>query len=460
MGIFNALKKVRTAASSLRRSGGSPANTPTAATDTPIEGVSPALAAQIESARIIEKLVELFGIPQQSNRLEISEDRSPSSKFDNVLNTSNLLGVQSEFIDSIVTPIGGYYGIILRPSPSPAEIAASQAASTAARGTAALAGARSLPNSAWGLLIKQAYGTTDSLSTDVSESEELEQLLSTETLKFPQYYVFIFSNLSPQRPIPLMVESDTQLEFENITAYPKATVTNINLRIDDLQPGTMIRVEYDGVDNKTKPVISEIVEDDPAFLRIVMNSMKNRSSLLSSVQCSTDSALTAVSHPEGDAIGVETPDEYIWINENNRENPDKLASETEIMSEPEPEPETLAYTQEQLNDIKVADLVLFTSPVVCGGCVILEEEYFDIVGITTAQIQMFDPIHPKGGGTSGESELPDDNGLYNTIANNPDQGTGTTTLPTLAQYQGGVLTFISKDSATIRSFIKNIAGDN
>ena len=71
---------------------------------------------------------------------------------------------------------------------------------------------------------------------------------------------------------------------------------------------------------------------------------------------------------------------------------------------------------------------------------------------------MFDPIHPKGGGTSGESELPDDNGLYGTIANNPGD-TNTITLPTLAQYQGGVLTFISDDSATIRSFIKNIAGD-
>ncbi len=447
MGIFNALKKIRTASSSLRRLGGNPANTPTAATNTPIEGVSPTLAAQIKSARIIEKLVELFGTPQQNNRLEISEDRSPSSKFDNVLNTSNLLGVQSEFIDSIVTPIGGYYGIVLRPSPNPAEIAASQAASTAARGAAAAAGARSLPNSAWGLLVKQAYGTTDSLSTDASEPEDLEQLLSTGTLKLPQYYIFIFSNLSPQRPIPLMVESDTQLEFENITAYPKATVTNINLRIGDLQPGTMIRVEYDGVDNKAKPVISEIVEDDPAFLRIVLNSMKNRSSLLSSVQCSTDSTLTAVSHPEGDAIGVES-------------EPPPPAPEPESAPEPEPEPETLPYTQEQLNDIKAADLVLFTSPVVCGGCVVLEEEYFNIVGITTAQIQMFDPIHPKGGGTSGESELPDDNGLYNTIANNPDQDTGITTLPTLAQYQGGVLTFISKDSATIRSFIKNIAGDN
>lgn len=305
MPLRSAFRKVRSAASSLLGSGGDPANTPTAATNTPMEGVSPTLAAQIESARIIEKLVELFGTPQQNNRLEISEDRSPSSKFDNVLNTSNLLGVQSEFIDSILTPTGGYYGIILRASPSPAEAAARQAGSSAARGAAALAGARSLSNSAWGLLIKQAYGTKDSLSTDVSESEELEQLLATETLKLPQYYVFIFSDLSPQRPIPLMTQSDTQLEFENISAYPKATVTNVNLRIDDLQPGTMIRVEYDGVDNKTKPVISEIVEDDPAFLRIVMNSMKNRSSLLSSVQCSTDSALTAISHPTGDPIGTE-----------------------------------------------------------------------------------------------------------------------------------------------------------
>ena len=97
MGIFNALKKVGAAIRG-SSSSGSPANTPTAISslDNPAPG-DPELQARLQSAKIIETLVEIFGTPQENNRLEISEDRSPSSKFDNVLKTSNLLATQSEF---------------------------------------------------------------------------------------------------------------------------------------------------------------------------------------------------------------------------------------------------------------------------------------------------------------------------------------------------------------------------
>ena len=121
MPLRSAFRKVRNAVSS--RLSGSPGNTPTAVTEATnaaaATGTSlPAhVQAQLQSAQIIEILVQLYGGPQENNRLEISEDRSPSSKFDNVLKTSNLLATQSEFIDSVVTPIGGLYGIVLRASP-------------------------------------------------------------------------------------------------------------------------------------------------------------------------------------------------------------------------------------------------------------------------------------------------------------------------------------------------------
>jgi len=292
MGIFNALKKVGAAIRG-SSSSGSPANTPTAISslDNPAPG-DPELQARLQSAKIIETLVEIFGTPQENNRLEISEDRSPSSKFDNVLKTSNLLATQSEFIDSVITPIGGLYGIVLKSAPG--AISLDNVQSTSLRQNLTDVG-----NSAWGLLVSAANvsSTTEALNED-------EPTLSLDVLKFPEYYVFVFSNISPQTPIPLLSERQDILEYDSITAYPKAVVTNKNLRQDLLQPGTMIRVEYDGIDNKSKPVIVEVVEDKPEFTRMVMNSMKNRSAILSDIRCSTDSALQGVTHPTGDALGT------------------------------------------------------------------------------------------------------------------------------------------------------------
>ena len=288
MGIFSALKKIRNITSG--QSSGSPANTPTAATSATANNFSPELDAQIQSAQIIETLVQIYGGPQENNRLEISEDRSPSSRFDNVLKTSNLLATQSEFIDSVVTPIGGLYGIVLRPSPGGISLANLEATTTEQN-------LRSLGNSAWGAILGTAQGVYESFDRD-------EPALTLDVLKFPEYYVFIFANTSPDSPIPILAQENDVLEYDNITSYPKAVITNTTLREETLQPGTLIRVEYDGVDSKSVPVITEIVEGKPEFTRMVMNSVKNRSAFLSSIQCSTDSILNGVSHSTGDAIGA------------------------------------------------------------------------------------------------------------------------------------------------------------
>lgn len=294
MPLRSAFRKVRNAVSS--RLSGSPGNTPTAVTEATnaaaATGTSlPAnVQAQLQSAQIIEILVQLYGGPQENNRLEISEDRSPSSKFDNVLKTSNLLATQSEFIDSVVTPIGGLYGIVLRASPG-------QISSTNLEATTTEQNLRSVGNSVWGAILGAARGVYETFDDD-------EPALTLEVLKFPEYYVFIFANTSPDSPIPILVEENDVLEYDSITSYPKAIITNTKLREEILQPGTLIRLEYDGVDNKSIPVITEIVEGKPEFTRMVVNSMKNRSAFLSSTQCATDSALEGVSHSTGDVIGT------------------------------------------------------------------------------------------------------------------------------------------------------------
>ena len=290
--IRNAFNKVRNAVTG--GSSGSPANTPNAATsvDNPSPG-DPELTALLESARIIESLVSLFGGNQENNRLEVSEDASPSSKFDNVLKTSNLLATQSQFIDSTTTPINGLYGIVLRSGN------ASGISTSDADGNTTVENLRDIGNSVWGSVLGTALGVYEAFDAD-------EPALSLDVLKFPEYYVFIFANTSPTSPIPILLQRDDVLEYENIALYSKAVITNKAIRdLDSLEPGTLIRVEYDAVDNKNTPVIVEIVEDKPEFTRMVVNSMKNRSALLSTIQCSTDSELGSITHPTGDPIGTE-----------------------------------------------------------------------------------------------------------------------------------------------------------
>ena len=96
-------------------------------------------------------------------------------------------------------------------------------------------------------------------------------------LKFSRILRFIFANVSPQTPIPLLTEQSNFLEYDSILSYLKAVITDKSLREETLQPGTMIRIGYDGVNNKTTAVIAEVVEDKPEFRRMVINSMKDRS---------------------------------------------------------------------------------------------------------------------------------------------------------------------------------------
>ena len=292
MPLLSGLKKLRNAV--FGGSSGSPENTPTAVSSIDeLAPGNPQLYAQLNSAKIIETLVQIYGTPQDNDQLQDSADTSPSSKFDNVLNKSSLLATQSDFIDSVITPITGLYGIVLRDANLANKLTASDF-----DGNTATENVRNVGNSIWKAVLGGAKGVREIVDAD-------EPALSLDVLNFPEYYVFIFANVSPQTPIPLLTEQSNFLEYDSILSYPKAVITDKSLREETLQPGTMIRIGYDGVNNKTTAVIAEVVEDKPEFRRMVINSMKDRSAFLSTQQCSTDSELGNVNHPTGDPIGTE-----------------------------------------------------------------------------------------------------------------------------------------------------------
>ena len=286
-----------------RNTAGDPSNSPAGAlgSDT---GLPPETLDQINSARIIEDLVEIYGKTQENNRMSSFREQSPSSRTNNLLKNMGVSLPASVIGESVLTPINGLYGIVLRSEPGDIS---SQDFSTLTPTQIA----RRNVSSVWARLSKAALTGTPMTGASILPSDEPEEsnpAATLDVLRIPTYVVFIFANITPRTPIPVIEEADNVLSYQNDLSYPRAVLTNMYVRRDNtLKPGTLIRINYDGQDNKQKAVITEIIEDDPAFTRLVMNSMKDRSALLASTACSTDSFLSGVSHPSGDAISGDDP---------------------------------------------------------------------------------------------------------------------------------------------------------
>ena len=145
------LKKLRNAV--FGGSSGSPENTPTVVSSIDeLAPGNPQLSAQLNS-EIIETLVQIYGTPQDNDQLQDSADTSPSSKFDNVLNKSSLLATQSDFIDSVITPITGLYAIVLRDANLANKLTASDF-----DGNTATENVRNVGNSIWKAVLGGAKG--------------------------------------------------------------------------------------------------------------------------------------------------------------------------------------------------------------------------------------------------------------------------------------------------------------
>ena len=147
-----------------------------------------------------------------------------------------------------------------------------------------------------------------------------------EILDFPEYYVYVFSNIADNNPVPTVVEQNRTIEgrslgpiqitadrttierkFVNLDAYPKAMITSKRLRDEEeLASGTIVRVSFEASDNSQKLIIQEIVENSTVFTELTMRSLGARSAILTSELCRTDSALTNTTHATGDVIGEQS----------------------------------------------------------------------------------------------------------------------------------------------------------
>tara|TARA_Y100001938_G_scaffold149229_1_gene235354 strand:- start:1823 stop:3361 length:1539 start_codon:yes stop_codon:yes gene_type:complete len=147
-----------------------------------------------------------------------------------------------------------------------------------------------------------------------------------EILDFPEYYIYVFSNIADNNPVPTVVEQNRTIEgrslgpiqitadrttierkFVNVDAYPKAMITSKRLRDEEeLTSGTIVRVSFEASDNSQKLIIQEIVENSTVFTELTMRSLGARSAILTSELCRTDSALTNTTHAIGDVIGEES----------------------------------------------------------------------------------------------------------------------------------------------------------
>ena len=162
--------------------------------------------------------------------------------------------------------------------------------------------------------------------TDIIE----ETSSGLEILDFPEYYIYIFSDVGDNNATPTVLQERRETQsrflgslsygylgrgsvidrkFTNLESYPKGIITSKKLRDEEeLTSGTIVRVSFEGAANRKKLIIQEIVENSPSFTELVMRSLGARTSLTREQACNTDSALTNTTHATGDPIGDSSND--------------------------------------------------------------------------------------------------------------------------------------------------------
>ena len=77
----------------------------------------------------------------------------------------------------------------------------------------------------------------------------------------------------------------------------------IKTEVEEIAPGTLVKIQYENSINRDSPIVTEIIEDRPEFTAVILASMVARSALNQFSTCSTDSSLSGVTHPTGDTLG-------------------------------------------------------------------------------------------------------------------------------------------------------------
>ena len=285
-------------------------------------------------ARFIDELVKIFGAAQE-NVSQDTDEITTSSKFNDVLKNEKIKDLPTKFKHGQGKPLHGLYALVLqknlpvdRATGLPRENEGGSAWKLALR---SLRGAK--PSNLVGNLISYSGGSSDPVpSTGATSGGAAElsedQSESLKKLDFPEYYIFILSNVGDNNPVPTLLEERSlsggqkfgrvvgnnppiqqgnrikSRKFTNLDNYPLAIITSKSMRDEEeLTSGTLIRVAYDGLDTTGKVVVNEIIESDPEFVELVMRGFGAKALQSAVVACQQDSLLNNIQHPTGDPIG-------------------------------------------------------------------------------------------------------------------------------------------------------------
>ena len=280
-----------------------------------------------EYARFIDELIKIFGSGQETVSQD-TDDITTSSRFNDVLKNEKVKDLTSRFKQGQGKPLHGLYALVLqknlpvdRATGLPRENEGGSAWKLALR---ALSDAKDQADSVVAAVGRAALGNNSNASEISDQASE-----NLKKLDFPEYYVFILANVGDNNPIPTLLEERSlsggqrlgrvfgnnppiqqgnkinSRKFTNIDNYPLALITSKSMRDEEeLSPGTLIRVAYDGIDTTGKVVINEIIESDPEFVELVMRGFGAKALQNAVIACQQDSILTTIQHPTGDPIGA------------------------------------------------------------------------------------------------------------------------------------------------------------
>jgi hypothetical protein len=244
------------------------------------QSVAPAVA---DVSGVIDALIELFSASQRTGgqTSEFGEsNKSVNNSFFKSLRAQSQRNITSS-LQSLRGGESGLYALVLKNKlelEKETELKAIYEAS-----------------SVWNYLINKL---------DVSNSVEEQNAKALSLLNFPEYYIFILSRTEGENPIPSVAkDNSSRYSFLNIYSYPTAAITSSKLRKSELESGTLVKIKYENAMTQEKPIIVEVVEEDPQFTTVVMASMIAKSAQNNVAQCEADSSLTGVTHATGDVIG-------------------------------------------------------------------------------------------------------------------------------------------------------------
>ena len=278
------------------------------------------LNENIQYAAFFDALQDIFGNAQELVPGDFEDTEVQTSKFNNILENGKLKNLQNKIAAHQGKPLIGLYAMVMQkkdvtqgenplPAPHGGKSAWGRALDALRAAPSAIGEASRSLNS--GIVDLFTGGQQDSIADQRTEALKL--------LDFPEYYVYIFSNIGDNTPPPtLLEERNTPLDpgqsrgnriigrnFANLEAYQEAIVTSKAMRDEeDIAPGSIVRISYESPDTKSKVIINEVIENDPQFVELVLRSLGAKSALTAETACATDSTFRNTQHPTGDPIGT------------------------------------------------------------------------------------------------------------------------------------------------------------